>query len=236
MNTRLTRRLAVVAAFTVSAGSVAGAQTGFNPSFQTPRVVGREFNVAVTDQYDTSLLFQWREGLAGGRSQFSLDLGYADGGSYRSPFATIDLGDFFLVGGNYGLQLATSNRDMPFDVLLTAGADAALGDAAKFVRIPVGASVGHRFPLEGTRMAVTPYVHPRLSLDFSSYSNCPATADCSDHELNFDFDLGVDWEFTPQFAARFSAGLGDADAIGIGFAWHPGRTTPATPRSGGRRR
>src|SRR5919199_1894202 len=78
MNTRLTRRLAVVAAFTVSAGSVAGAQTGFNPSFQTPRVVGREFNVAVTDQYDTSLLFQWREGLAGGRSQFSLDLGYAD--------------------------------------------------------------------------------------------------------------------------------------------------------------
>ena len=205
-----------------SAAPVA-AQTMY-PSFQQSRVVPREFNFAVADGRGiTPIVFQWREGTTA-RTQLSLDAGLADP---EGPDTDVML----LVGGQYGIMLAQARSDFPLDVLFTAGAFGAFGNGT-YVAVPVGVSVGHRFPLEGTAMAITPYIHPRLALEFAS-----GGGDNSDIAIGF--DLGGSLELTPQLSLRVSALFGgdgirgnDGDAIGISLAWSPRalRTTSASPR------
>jgi hypothetical protein len=194
------------------------AAQGWNyPSFRHPQIMSREFNFALADGGDagTALLFQWREGFGIG-TELNLDVGFAD------P----DIGDsYFIVGGGFGRRLATATAEMPLDLLLTAGVYAALG-SPNVLRVPVGLSVGHRFPLEGA-MAVTPFVHPRVSVDFCS--NCFGG---DDTELSINFDLGVDLELSRQlslrFAALFAGGdfFGRDDGFGISLAWKPAALSP----------
>jgi hypothetical protein len=196
------------------------AAQGWNyPSFRHPQIMSREFNFALADGGDagTALLFQWREGF-GIRTELNLDIGFAD------P----DFGDSrFVIGGGFGHRLTTATVDMPLDLLLTAGIFAAFGDPSTLIRVPVGLSVGHRFPLEGA-MAVTPYVHPRVSIDFCS--DCFGGGD--DSELSINFDLGADLELSRQlslrFAALFAGGdfFGDEDGFGISLAWKPAALSP----------
>ena len=194
------------------------AAQGWNyPSFNQPQIMSREFNFGLADGGDhgTSLVFQWREGL-GIRTEMKFDVGFAD------P----DAGDaFFIVGGALGQRLAVATADMPLDLVLTAGLYGSFGDFNLF-RIPVGLSVGHRFPLEGS-MALTPYVHPRVSLDFCS--DCAAD---DDTDISINFDLGADLELSRQlslrFAALFAGGdlFGDDDGFGISIAWRPVALSP----------
>lgn len=207
-----TRRaaIALAVATVLFLPATAAAQAWTYPSFQPPQVVEREYNFGVADGGDggTSLLFQWREGFSP-VSQLSLDIGIAD------P----EFGDaYFLLGGAYGRQLMRANAEMPLDLLFTAGAYAALGDNSIF-RIPVGLSVGHRFPLEG-QLAITPYVHPRVAVDVCT--ECGTGGD-SDAEVNASFDLGVNFEVTRQLSLRFAAAFGELDEDGFGFsvAWRP---------------
>lgn len=193
----------------VASSEALSAQAWVYPSFQPPSVVDREYQgiIADGDEGGTSLVFQWREGL-GPRSQFSLDAGIAD------P----EFGDArFLIGGGYGYQMnrASANPDLPLDMLFTAGAYGSFGDGLSIIRIPVGVSIGRRFPLEGD-LAITPYVHPRAALFFCS--------DCADEtDLRINFDLGVDFELTQTLSLRGSIMFGgdDEEAFGLGFAWRP---------------
>ena len=188
-------------------GSPALAQS-FYPSFQQPRIVSREFNFAIADGDElTPLVFQWREGTTPG-TQLSLDLGLAD--------PDVDgLDTFFMVGGQYARMLTQARADMPLDLLLTAGIFSQFGNDITSIGVPVGVSVGHRFPLSGTTMAVTPYIHPRVSLDYVSVN------DESETDVNITFDIGGSLELTPQLALRLTALFGDADAVGISLAWTP---------------
>ena len=216
MNYRTTAlRAATLAALATSAASVAGAQAWDYPSFQQPRAVAREYNFGLADagHAGTSVVFQWREGLSLG-NQMSLDVGVAD------P----DFGDSkFLIGGQFAHQFATSTADMPFDILGTLGANGAFGGGSSLLRIPIGVSVGHRFPLEGG-LAITPYVHPRICIDFCS--SCGNNGG-SDSDIGLDFDIGGDFEFSRQFSLRVSAlfsgsdYLGKEDAFGVSLAWRP---------------
>jgi len=131
-----------------------------------------------------------------------------------------DCDNVFLVGGQYAHQLTTSTAQMPFDMLFTASLNGAFGNGGSLIRVPVGVSIGHRFPLEGG-MAITPYAHPRLSFDFCN--------DCNDNsDVNLNFDIGANFDFSPQFSLRVSAlfnggdyALGDDNAIGFSLAWRP---------------
>lgn len=210
-----TLRALLLACAVAAAASPAAAQAWNTPSFQAPRITSRELNFQIADGGDAGTVFgvQWREGFAP-RTQLSFDLGLAepDGG-----------GDgYLLVGGQFGYQMVLANREMPLDMMLTAGVNGAFGDPYNLVRIPVGVSLGHRFPLEGG-LAITPYVHPRLSFDFCSDA-CVGT-DEADMSLNF--DLGANFEFTRQLAMRLSATFGGSDvfdddnAFGISLAWRP---------------
>ncbi|MDP1860833.1 MAG: hypothetical protein Q8K82_19315 [Gemmatimonadaceae bacterium] len=204
-------RLAALALLTLSARA-AGAQAWAYPSFQPPATTTREFNFGFADAggAGTSLLFQWRE-RAGTRSQLSADFGIADPeGRGRD--------NVLFLGGQYAYELSRSNRDVPLDFLFTVGAGLSFGNSP-LLRVPVGVSIGHRFPLDGD-LAITPYVHPRLSLDVDG---C-----CSGYEsqLGIGFDVGANFEITRVLALRASAFFGGSerygqDGLGLSLAWTP---------------
>ena len=217
MNHRTTthalRAAAGALALIVGSAAGAGAQAWNYPSFQQPVVTPREYNFGIADggNAGTAFIFQWREG-ASARDQLSLDVGVADPNCRGCD-------NKFLIGGQFAHQLTTANAQMPFDMLFTVGANGAFGGGYTLARIPVGVSIGHRFPLEGG-MALTPYAHPRLSLDFCSQ--------CGDNSnINLDFDIGASFDFSPQFSLRASALFNGSDyvwtdnAFGISLAWRP---------------
>jgi hypothetical protein len=211
---RVLGRLAAVAV--IAAPVTAGAQAWAYPSFQPPRVMDREFNFGIGDagRAGTTLVFQWREGLSA-RSQLSLDAGFADpDGNSNGKF---------LLGGQYAQLLNQASSEVPVDFLLTAGLNFAVGEGSDLFRIPLGVSVGHRFPLEDG-FAITPYVHPRISFD--SCTECGDNGD-SRNDLGIDFDLGVNFEVTRQISFRVSGVFGgsdtfsNSDGFGISLAWSP---------------
>ena len=211
---RAVTHLAVAATFAVPAA--AGAQAWAYPAFQPPRVINREFNFGVADagHAGTSLVFQWREGLSP-RSQLSFDVGFADPDGEGNGK--------LLLGGQFAGLLTQQSAEMPLDFLGTVGLNMALGDGGNLVRIPFGVSIGHRFPLD-EGFAITPYIHPRVSLDVCS--DC-GKDDSNKSDLGIDFDLGASFEVTRQLSFRVSAlfggsdTFGDSDGFGISLAWSP---------------
>ena len=195
----------------------AQAQGWSYPSFQPPRTAIREFNFAVAqaDGPGTTLLFQWREE-SGPRQQLSLDAGIAD-------TDVEDAALMLFVGGQYAFQMSRSTPDVPLDFLVTGGAYLAAGDFTLF-RFPLGISVGHRFELEDA-MALTPYVHPRISIDLCN--NCSLDGDSdSDSDIAVTFDLGLNFEVTRTVAIRAAAIFAgsdsfDNDGFGVSVAWTP---------------
>ena len=220
------RSLNLVLLTVITASSLA-AQAYNYPALQTPRIVDREYNFAAASAGNagTSLLFQWREGL-NEDWQFSLDGGLASpkgGGNTR-----------VLVAGGLAWQWVRATADMPFDVAATGSAGLSSGSSYTVVRIPVGAVVGHTFKLDNGN-ELTPFVHPRLSLDFCSGpveainpggSIIPAACPSSS-KLDVDVDVGVNYEITPQVAIRLAGMLGgtsyvgSTNAIGFSVAWTP---------------
>jgi hypothetical protein len=81
-------------------------------------------------------------------------------------------------------------------------------------RIPVGVAVGHRFPVEG-EFAISPFVHPRLSIDRLSAGGV------QDTQTNINVDIGASFEITRQMQGRLAVTIGDGDAVGLSFVWLP---------------
>lgn len=202
------RLLAAVAALSAAPLVSAGAQTLY-PAYQPPEITDREYNFAVAGaDVGTVLLFQWREGWSP-ISQFSFEGGILD------PDGAGDV--MLALGVNYGRQLARASDDLPLDLLLTVGGNTLLGD--DFVlEVPVGISLGHRFPLE-QGLAITPYIHPRVAFQYWN----PDGGD-SDTDVGVAFDLGMNFEVSPRLSLRgtFMFGSDDNDAIGFSLAWRPG--------------
>ena len=193
-----------------------GAQGWAYPSFQPPRVMNREFNFGVADAGDagTSLIFQWREGLST-RSQLGLDVGFADPEGKGNGK--------LVLAGQYGYLFTQGSAEMPLDFLGTAGIGFAFGDGGNLVRIPLGVSIGHRFPLD-EGFAITPYVHPRASIDVCS--DCGSSGG-NETDLGIDFDIGANFEVTKQLSFRVSVlfggsdTFGDSNGFGLSLAWSP---------------
>ena len=217
-----TRSLVAAAVLTLGMASTAGAQAWNYPSFQTPRVTTREFNFGIADggrPAGNTFIFQWREG-RNARTQLSLDAGIAE--TDFGPGA--DDETYLLIGGQLGRQLAVARQDMPFDVLFTAGANAAFGEGGPLLSIPFGASIGHRFLIDGG-MAITPYTHPRLAINYCG--ECDAGD--GDLDIGIAIDLGASFDVTPNVALRLSGTFGGDDdtmwgddAFGVSLAWTTG--------------
>lgn len=204
------RAIAVTVVLLGSARS-AHAQAWFYPSFQTPETVEREYNFAAVAYSGADYVFQWREGLVPG-SQFSVDLGLADPKGASNTR--------LLIGGSYARELTRATVDQPIDLLFTAGIGLAAGDGPGLLRIPVGVSAGHTFPLDGGT-SITPYVHPRVSLDTWTGDRAGRR-----NYLSLDFDLGASFAITPEMALRASVTFSGNDAtsgtgVGISLAINP---------------
>lgn len=188
----------------------AEAQAWAYPSFQPPRVIVREYNfgIADSDAGGPSIVFQWRE-QSGPKTQFSFDIGLADTEGRDS--------DIIIFGG-VGLahRLGDATSEVPLDFLLTAGLYLAIWDDMLF-RLPLGVSLGHRFDLGGG-MALTPYVHPRLSIDICN--------DCGGSDIGLVFDLGANFQLSRSVSIRGAAVFAGDDTFGgegfgISLAWTP---------------
>ena len=198
----------------VFAASQAGAQAYNYPSLQVPSASTRDYTGAIAGGGGTTLLFQWREGWTD-RRHLQLDLGIVDPKGNESLLLAI--------GGAFGQELLRANADQPLDLLLTGGIGMTFGDGMSLLRIPVGASIGHTFEMEGN-MSLTPYVHPRASIDVCS--SCGGRDD-SQSELSLNFDLGANFQVNRQFAIRMAFAFsgsdlaGSDDSFAVGFVWTP---------------
>lgn len=208
----LVKRLMFVLLF---APALSRAQSYTYPSFQLPTLVEREYNFAAADagRAGTTLLFQWREAVAPAWN-IGLDAGLADpDGNMLTRL---------VLAGHAARQLSRASVDFPFDVALTGGIGFSGVDGHNVVRLPIGASVGHRFALDGG-MSVTPFAHPRLSFD--RCNDCRAGG--ADSKLNVAVDVGASVQLTEQVALRLAATAGGSDFLGsgngLGFsvAWTP---------------
>jgi hypothetical protein len=192
----------------------AEAQASNYPSLQVPTASVRDYTGAVASGGGTSLVFQWREGIGTGM-HLGLDAGFTD--LKRSE----NLLGF--IGGSIGSELLRARGDQPLDLMLTGGVGVAFGGGTTVFRVPLGISVGHTFDLD-EGMSLTPYVHPRVSLDLCS--DCSPTGR-NRSELSVNFDVGTSFQINRQFAVRaalvFSGSnfLGDDDAFAIGATWTP---------------
>lgn len=185
------------------------------PAMQIPSVSYRDYSAALVGSNGTMLMGQWREGLSP-RTHVGFDLGLYDPSNSSARTA-------LFVAGTLGYDLMRSRSDQPLDLLLTAGAGVSLANSRTSFRLPVGVSMGHRFELD-QGMALTPFVHPRLSIDLCS-SCSPRGRRRSDVSLNF--DLGASFELSERLSFRASAlfsgadQFGGDDAIAVGITWTP---------------
>lgn len=191
------------------------AQAYSYPSFQLPTVSNRDYTAGVAASKGTVAFFQWREGI-NKDMHFSLDAGLGDPEGRDNNLIVFG-------GATIGAQLLRATTDQPLDLLLTGGAGVALGAGQTTLRLPVGVSMGHRFPFEGG-LALTPYVHPRVSLDVCS--SCTAKNN-NNSELSLNFDMGVNFEVSPKFAIRMAGSFSGSDLVGrndsfaVGISWIP---------------
>jgi len=201
------RRILAVGALALVTASVSEAQASVYPALQPARIAEREYNFILADggDFGTALVFQWREGLGNPKLQLTFDAGFADPDNADTRL---------ILGGGLAYQLTRSSSEMPFDIVLAGGLGFSNGDDLTVVRLPFGAVVGHRFDLDGG-YAISPFVHPRLSWNRASFNGN------SDSDTELELDIGANFELKSNMALRLAAVLGDADAIGVSFAWTP---------------
>jgi hypothetical protein len=205
------RLAAILAVAALLPATRSHAQAWAYPAFQPPRVIVREYNFGIADADrggGASFVFQWRE-QSGPATQFSFDLGLAD---------TEGPGDDILVFGGVaiGHRLGNATNEVPIDFLLTGGIYLGIGDFTLF-RLPVGVSIGHRFDMGGG-MALTPYLHPRLTIDVCN--------DCGGSDVGLVFDLGANFQISRSVSIRGAAMFAGEDTLGgdgfgISLAWTP---------------
>ncbi len=211
------RALKVTLLTLFTAGAL-GAQAYNYPAMQTPRIVDREYNfvAAASGNSGTSLVFQWREGLSADW-QLTLEGGLA---APRAP-APVKLDTRLLVGAGVAWQWVRATADFPLDMAVTGEVGLWSGNGLTSIQIPIGLAGGHTFKFDNG-MELTPFAHPRLSID---NPNCSSA--CGGTKLDVDVDVGVNFGITQQLALRLSGLLGGAsyagstNAVGFSLAWTP---------------
>ena len=192
--------LAVVLTIFAAPGAV-DAQRWNTPSFLGPVPVG-DLGVYVVDGDfgDMGIHGIWRQT---GAVNLGIRLGFLD-----TPDEAIQFGV-----ETWG-PVAVADEEFPLDVAWTVGAGATL-NGINIVSVPAGLTIGRTFDVGTITMQV--YGHPRLVL--LAFEQ-PVT-DELELDLDGQFDLGADLYLSETVTFRVAAGLGDADAIGIGIAWRP---------------
>ena len=131
--------------------------------------------------------------------------------SLRGGFADLNGsgGTRVLLGGDFRTQVLSYSESFPLDGSLTLGLGANVGSGPDAYYIPVGISLGRRFELEGSTTTFVPYAHPVIVPRFGGGKS----------DVDFALGLGVDINFSQQWAVRASGGIGDIDGVGISLTY-----------------
>jgi hypothetical protein len=216
MNVNVLGRIAAGAVLCLTA-AVADAQAWNYPSMMTPTIVARQYGFVLANGGDagTAIVGQWREGL-NTETEFQLEVGFADPDHVDARF---------MLGGALARRLTRASQEMPLDMVLTGGIYPSFGDPSTLIRIPVQLSMGHRFDLENSQVALIPFINPRLSFDFCTGGEDDCGDDSSDLSINF--DVGLAAELTRNLSLVASIGFPGGDSFddnsfGFGIYWRPG--------------
>jgi hypothetical protein len=202
--------LSFIVATVVAFPAAIAAQAARYPALQPTQIAVREYNFALADfAGGTALVAQWREGLNNSGFQLTADVGLADDRNNAG----------LLVGGSLHYQLTRAAEGTPFDMVVGGGLGFTGLERGSRFRLPVGVAIGRRFLLDGD-YAISPFVHPRLSIDRVA-TDAGAGVSVRRTETNLDIDIGASLEINNQMQLRLAAMLGDRSAVGISFAWLP---------------
>ena len=194
---------AATLALALAIPGAARAQSWETPAFFAPRP-GDDIGIHAIDAEgaDLGLMAIWRQAGA-------VNLGVRAGFGGYSGARTI------LLGAELSGVLLEPEPGRMLAAAWMAGAGASF-DGATWLRVPIGVSVGARFGEAG--FAVTPYAHPRVSLDYVAHERID-DVEATSTEINFDVDLGAELEVSTRWLIRAAVTLGDREAFGFGLAY-----------------
>jgi len=135
----------------------------------------------------------------------------------RGSVNSVSGGDIALNGGlDVYKQFVEVSESFPLDVAwvtgfgfgwVTGSGEGAFG----ILRIPAGVSLARQFASEDGKWTLTPYAAPRLALDIGLSG--------PDTKVHFDFDFGLDMQFSAQWLLRFGVTVGHTEALGFGIVF-----------------
>lgn len=198
----------LAAAFTLCAvtGSSAQLASWDAPMFFAPRPMDDlGLYVTRTDQAfgnATGLMGIWRQS---GNLNLGVRAGVGD---------LDDAGNSLLVGAELYGGLNSLLPGSGIAISWNLGAGATFGDEYTFFTVPFGASFG--LNLGSGSVSVSPYVHPRISLDILAVGSGQNEDTSTDGAVAV--DLGADVNLGPKWVLRAAYSLGDRDAFGVGLA------------------
>ncbi|MGD8278899.1 MAG: hypothetical protein PVH00_12760, partial [Gemmatimonadota bacterium] len=184
--------------------TAARGQSWESPTFFAPRL-SDDIGLYLYDAEDGDLgvMGIWRQS---GRVNLGVRAGFGGASGDR----------LLLVGAEVYGMIVEPDAERPLAIAWLAGAGATT-DGATVLRIPVGVSAGARLPAGD--MVFTPYVHPRIALDYITVDGADGTGSVSDTEFHLDADLGAELEVGPVWRVRVAFTLGDRTAFGFGVAY-----------------
>lgn len=196
-------RATILALAGLLAASGVRAQAFDVPSFMPPRV-DDDIGAYINTQGDFGIQGIWRQ-------QGSLNLGL------RLGFIDYDVrDDAITVGAETWGPIVRAGREFPLDVTWTLGLGAGF-DGGTLFEVPFGVSLGRTF--DAGQIPIQVYGHPRIALAVYSNDNT------DDTELEFLFDIGGDFQLSPDWKLRIGGTVGGFDeAFGVGMAYSFGRS------------
>lgn len=210
--------LAAVAAALMALPGAAAAQVSPEwdiPSFHLP---GGEdgYGMYVTfpqDMEAVGALGTWRT--AGEYVDLGVRLGIAN---VERPFGEDEVG--VSAGVDLKNELVSAYEEFPLDVAWATGIGASavpeLDRAA--VRVPLGLVFGRR--VEGEGLTVTPYLYPRLAVDFLFRQDGPGPGGVEDEtDVRMDLDFGADFRFEDEWSIRVGFTMGRDFTAGAGLTF-----------------
>ena len=148
-----------------------------------------------------------------------VDLGLRAGiANVERPFGEDEVG--VSAGLDLKNELVSAYEEFPLDVSWATGIGASavpeLDRAA--VRVPLGLVFGRR--IESENLTVTPYLHPRLALDFLFREDGTGPGGADDEtDIRMDLDFGADFQFQDEWSIRLGLTLGRDFTAGAGLTF-----------------
>lgn len=202
------RSIVLTAAFTAAFAGSAFAQAGWDaPTFFSPRpmddigIYAFKTNAASIGN-PTGLKLIWRQS---GNLNLGVHAGTAD---------LSDVGEAILLGGEFYGPLSGAAASTGLVMSWGLGAGAVFGDNYIDLSVPLGVSIGMNLGSGG--VSLLPYVHPRVSLDVSSFGS--GADEVTDTNIGLSVDVGVDVGLGERFILRAGGSFGDREAYGAGLA------------------